>query len=347
MNRKEDAMPTPDFFHRYHYALSEIHGSFDLATTQEAVVRNAALLFRAKGAGLVLFTPDEDALIVSAAFGLSESYRSKGALSPSRSLGETAGRTPVVVRDVAADPRVQYRDAALQEGIRGMIGLPLTGGCVLLGALRLYFAAAPDFPPEEMATLEAFAVQAGLALKKAVYFASMKEAAAEIQAMPAMEHKAALEALLRTVARYARARGSALLLLDPKTRAMGSVVRFGLSEQYRSKGPVFAGVSLGEIEEGRPVIVSDAASDPRVQYKEAAAAEGVKAILGLPVRIGTEVAGALRLYYPFEFQPDADYIVWMEHLAHQAGTALEKARMLIRLKEKSDWYEEMLRHFER
>ena len=37
----------------------------------------------------------------------------------------------------------------------------------------------------------------------------------------------------------------------------------------------------------------------------------------------------------------------MEHLAHQAGTALEKARMLIKLKEKSDWYEEMLRHFER
>jgi len=95
------------------------------------------------------------------------------------------------------------------------------------------------------------------------------------------------------------------------------------------------------------VIVSDAANDPRVQYKAAAAAEGVKAILGLPVRIGGEVAGALRFYYPFEFQPDADYIVWMEHLAHQAGTALEKARMLIKLKEKSDWYEEMLRHFEK
>jgi GAF domain-containing protein len=340
-------MPTPDFFHRYHYALSELHGSFDLAVTEEAVVRNAALLFRAKGAGLILFTPDEDALVISAAFGLSESYRSKGALSPSRSLGETAGRTPVVVRDVAADPRVQYPEEALREGVRSIVGLPLSGGSLLLGALRLYFAAPPDFTPEEMATLEAFGVQAGLALKKAFYFASMKAAAAEIQAMPSMDYKSALESLLRTVAGYARARGSALLLFDPKTKTLSSVVRIGLSESYRSKGPVFAGVSLGEVEEGRPVIVSDAANDPRVQYKGAAAAEGVKAILGLPVRIGGEVAGALRFYYPFEFQPDADYIVWMEHLAHQAGTALEKARMLIKLKEKSDWYEEMLRHFER
>jgi GAF domain-containing protein len=340
-------MPTPDFFHRYHYALSEIHGSFELAVTEEAVVRNAALLFRAKGAGLILFTPDEDALVVSAAFGLSDGYRSKGAISPSQSLGETAGRTPVVVRDVATDPRVQYREEALREGIRSIIGLPLSGGSLLLGALRLYFAGHRDFTPEEMASVEAFATQAGLALKKAFYFASMKEAAAEIQAMPSMEYKPALEALLQTVARYARARASALLLLDRKTKTLGTVVRFGLSDQYRSKGPVFAGVSLGEIDEGRPVIVSNAASDPRVQYKDAAAAENVKAILGLPVRIGNEVVGALRLYYPFEFQPDADYIAWMEHLAYQTGMALEKARTLIKLKEKSDWYEEMLRHFER
>jgi GAF domain-containing protein len=340
-------MPTHDFFHRYTYALSEIHGSFDLTTTQEAVVRNAALLFRAKGAGLILFTPDEDALVISAAFGLSESYRAKGALSPSRSLGETVGRTPIVVRDVATDPRVQYRQEALREGIRSIVGLPVSGGSMLLGALRLYLAEPRDFAPEEMAALEALAVQAGLALKKAFYFASMKEAAAEIQAMPTMDYKSALEALLRTMAVYARARASALLLRDAKTNTLGTVVRFGLSDQYRAKGPVFAGVSLGEVDEGRPVVVSNVATDPRVQYKEAAAAENVKAILGLPVRIGGEVAGALRLYYPFEFQPDADYIAWMEHLAHQAGMALEKARMLIKLKEKSDWYEDMLRHFER
>ncbi len=340
-------MPTPDFFHRFQYAMAEIHRSFDLAATEEAVVRNAALLFRAKGAGLILFTPDEDALAVSASFGLSESYRSKGALSPSRSLGETVGRMPVVVTDVANDPRVQYREEALREGIRSIVGLPLKGGSMLLGALRLYFAERADFTPDEMAGVEAFATQAGLALKKSFYFASMKEAAEEIQSMPTMEHKAALEGLLRTVAHYAAARASALLLLDRKTRTLGSVVRIGLSDKYRSKGPVFAGVSLGEIEQGGPIVVSNVATDPRVQYKEAAAAENIMAILGLPVRMEGEVAGALRLYYSFEFQPDADYIAWMEHLAYQAGVALEKARMLIKLKEKSDWYEEMLRHFER
>jgi len=36
--------------------------------------------------------------------------------------------------------------------------------------------------------------------------------------------------------------------------------------------------------------------------------------------IAGEMAGALRLYYPFEFEPGPDYIMWMEHLAHQVAS---------------------------
>jgi GAF domain-containing protein len=89
------------------------------------------------------------------------------------------------------------------------------------------------------------------------------------------------------------------------------------------------------------------ATDPRIQYKDAAAAEHVSAILGLPIRIGDEIAGALRLYYPFEFEPGPDYIMWMEHLAHQVGIALEKTQLMIKLRERANWYEEVLRDLER
>jgi hypothetical protein len=108
-------MPTADFFHRYIYALGEIHASFDLEATQNAVVRNAVMLFGARGANLMLFNPSEENLLISASFGLSEAYRSKGAISPRKSLGETIDRVPVIVRDVATDPRVQYPDATVKE----------------------------------------------------------------------------------------------------------------------------------------------------------------------------------------------------------------------------------------
>ena len=340
-------MPTADFFHRYLYALSEIHTSFDLETTQNAVVRNAVMLYGARGASLMLFNPNEESLIVSATFGLSEAYRSKGTVSPRKSLGETIDGAPVIIRDVSLDSRIQYPEAAQQEGIRCIVGLPLAAGSALVGALRLYFAQTRGFNPEEMESLQALAHQAGLALKKAFYFASMKAAVSDIQRMPSTDFKEAMQSLLATVAKYGLARGSALLLLDRKTNTLSNVVRYGLSDQYLSKGPVFAGLSLGEVTTGQPVVVSKVASDPRIQYKEAAAAEQVLAILGLPVRIAGEMAGALRLYYPFEFEPGPDYIMWMEHLAHQVGIALEKTQLMIKLRERANWYEDVLKDLER
>jgi GAF domain-containing protein len=340
-------MPTSDYFQRFLSALAEVHRSLDLDVTQNAVVRYATLIFDARGAGLMLFNPSEDNLIVSATFGLSEAYRAKGSISPRQSLGETIQKAPVIIQDVAADPRVQYPEAALQEGVRCIVGLPLAAGSALVGSLRLYFAQPREFSSDEMEALKAFAVQAGMALKKVYYFASIKEAVSEIQGMPSLDFKETLQALLKTVARYGMSRGSALMMFDRKSNTMSSVVRYGLSERYLAKGPVFAGLSLGEVTTGRPVVVSNVATDPRVQYKEAAAAENVKAILGLPVRIAGEIAGALRLYYPFEFEPGPDYIMWMEHLAHQVGIALEKTQLLVKLKERANWYEDVLRDLER
>ncbi len=340
-------MPTADFFHRYLYALSEIHASFDLEATQNAVVRNAVMVCDARGSNLMLFNPSEENLLISASFGLSAAYLTKGTISPRKSLGETIDRVPVIVRDVASDPRIQYPEATLKEGIRCVVGLPLTATSALVGALRLYFAQAREFAPEEMESLQALALQAGLALKKAFYFASMKAAVSDIQRMPSTDLKEAMHSLLATVAKYGLARGSGLLMRDPKTNTLTTVVRYGLSQNYLSKGPVLAGLSLGEVTTGKPVVVSNVANDPRIQYKEAAASEHVLAILGLPVRIGGEIAGALRLYYPFEFEPGPDYIMWMEHLAHQVGIALEKTQLMIKLKERANWYEEVLKDLER
>jgi GAF domain-containing protein len=340
-------MPTADFFHRYLYALAEIHASFDLEATQNAVVRNAVMLYDARGASLMLFNAGEESLIASATFGLSDAYRAKGTVSPRKSLGETIDGAPVIVRDVASDPRVQYPQAALQEGINTIVGLPLTGGSALVGALRLYFAQPRGFTPDEMESLRALTHQAGLALKKAFYFASMKAAVSDIQRMPSTDLKEAMQSLLATVAKYGLARGSGLLLLDPKTNTLSTVFRYGLSDSYLSKGPVLAGLSMGEVTTGKPVVVSKVATDPRIQYKEAAAAEHISAILGLPVRIGDQIVGALRLYYPFEFEPGPDYIMWMQHLAHQVGIALEKTQLMIKLKDRANWYEAVLKDLER
>ena len=340
-------MPTQEFFHRYLQALNDIHGSFSLEKTQTAVVQSAVVLFGARGASLLMFDPGEEHMIVSASFGLSETYKSKGVVNPHQSLGETLLRIPVVVRDVAVDPNVQYREAALQEGIRCIVGLPLSAGSLLAGSLRLYFSQAIDFKPEEMEPLTALAAQASHALKKAFYFASVKTAVFDIERLQEADLKHTMHSLVKTMASYGLARACRLMVVDRATDIMSHMVSYGLSDAYVAKGPVDWKSSLGEVSSGQPVVISDVAADPRVQYREAALAENIRTILGLPVRIGTEAVGALRLYYRFAFEPDADYVEWMQHLTHHVGIALEKARMLAQVHDRSAWYETILKDFER
>lgn len=340
-------MPAQDFFHRYLFALADIHGSLNLETAKDAVVRNAALLFGARGASLMLFEPGGDALKASASFGLSEAYRAKGAISPKVSLGETIQRAPVVVRDVASDPNVQYREAAIQEGIKSIVGLPLKVGGTLAGSLRLYFAQPQSFSLEEMDYLQALATQSGLALRKAFYFAAIHAAVSEIHRLPSLDSlKSALKQLVKSAAEYGHARGCALLLKGLTSGNLESVISYGLSDRYLAKGPLAVGLSLGEVGTGEPVIISDTQSDARVQYKKEAENESVRAIIGLPVWVGRDIVGALRLYYSHEFKPDEDDLMWMEFLAHHAGMAIEKNQMLIQLKDKHDWYKDVLQELD-
>lgn len=332
-----------DFFRRFLYALGEINGSLNPSATKEAVVRNAALLFGARGAAMLLFNAGENTLEGLATFGLSEAYRNKGALSAQSSLGEALKQTPVVIKDVAQDPSVQYREAAIREGIKGIVGVPLSAGPILRGALRLYYAEPHDPSSDELELVKGLAQQGGLALKKALYFAALNAALMEIHQPPSQESlKAALQALVKTAAQYSLARGCALLVIDQSTNTMQSVISHGLSQRYLDKGPIAVGLSLGESATGRPVIISDVGKDERVQYKEEAAAENIKSIIGLPVRAGGAMAGVLRLYFSAVFTPDQDDLMWMESLARHAGLAIEKSRYLIALKDRHDWYKDML-----
>ncbi|CAO0821588.1 GAF domain-containing protein [Desulfarculales bacterium] len=341
-------MGNQEFFHRYLDALAEVHGSLSQKVTEEAVVRSAANLFGARGANLMLFDPSEKkTLIISASFGLSDAYRVKGVISPNKSLGETIQRSLVVVHNINEDPNVQYRNAAIQEGIKSIVGVPLTAGYVLVGAMRLYFAQVKKPSAEEMVYINAFALQAGLALKKSFYFASMNASATEIHSVPSLNFKEALQTLVKTAAQYGHALGCALLLADRDNTTLASVTSWGLSDTYLKKGPVSVGLSLGEINTGQLVIISSVANDPRIQYKEEANVENVRAIVGLPVRVGEKMAGALRLYYSFEFEPDQDDIMWMEFISHQASMALEKNQLLSQLKDKKEWYKNVLSDFDR
>jgi signal transduction protein with GAF and PtsI domain len=120
------------------------------------------------------------------------------------------------------------------------------------------------------------------------------------------------------------AKGCSILLLDQRENQLFHIASYGISEEYRRKGPIFV-VSETQcaICTGEPVFVEDVQKDPRVQYPEAAAKEGIVSMASIPIKSRNATIGVLRIYHaePCTFhKDDVDALcVLTEHL----GLAIE------------------------
>jgi GAF domain-containing protein len=102
---------------------------------------------------------------------------------------------------------------------------------------------------------------------------------------------------------------------------------YGLSDQYVRKGPLSADKSIFDTLKGKPVIIEDAASDPRVQYPLEAKQEGIASIVSLPIILREIVIGVLRLYTAVPCRFAQDDIDFLSAIAMQSGLAIGNAKM--------------------
>lgn len=114
-------------------------------------------------------------------------------------------------------------------------------------------------------------------------------------------------------------------LIDSSGKKLLLLAAHGLSDTYLNRGPVDAEESVIEALQGSPVAITDATSDPRISYTEAAKAEGVRSILVAPIPIRSKIQGVLRLLTRKPRQFDAAEIEFVAAVAEQCGIALENA----------------------
>jgi len=70
---------------------------------------------------------------------------------------------------------------------------------------------------------------------------------------------------------------------------------YGLSDEYIKKGPVSALRSIAQSLEEGPVAIYDVMDDPRIQYPNEAKKEGIASLLSVPIVVGGNVIGAMRV----------------------------------------------------
>ncbi len=124
----------------------------------------------------------------------------------------------------------------------------------------------------------------------------------------------------------------ALFLFNRKTNELELATSFGLSDEYINKGPVSALRSIAQSLEDGPVAIYDVGDDPRIQYPDEARKEGIASILSVPIVVGGNLIGAVRVYTAESWEFTMNDVNFVQALAQIAGGAINMARYVKGLK---------------
>lgn len=134
-----------------------------------------------------------------------------------------------------------------------------------------------------------------------------------------------------------KVKGCTLFLFSRQSDELKLAGNFGLSDDYLNKGPVSSLHSIATALQDRlPVAIFDVADDPRIQYPDAAAREGIASILSVPIIIGENLIGCMRVYTTEPWEFTLNDVNFVQAVAQVVGMALEMCRVNKGLKDSID-----------
>jgi len=317
-----------------------VSSTLTLNEVLELIVKKMAEVLHLKGCTIRLINPRTNTMDLVCSTGLSEKYLQKGPVDLDKSISEALSGRPVIIYDATTDPRMQYPEEAKEEGIATLVAIPMLVKGQVIGAMRLITSEHRDFLMDEVDFACAVAEMGGQAIINAQLFETKVRELEFLKALQqvskainsTLEIQKVLDLLVMTATKTLNIKAAAVRLLDEKRQKMELVASYGLSDAYLNKGPVEADKSIAETLTGTPVCLYDVCTDPRAQYPQAAAEEGIASILSIPIMLKDKVVGTLRLYTGIPRDFTEDEISFASTLAEQAALAMENARMFQKLK---------------
>jgi GAF domain-containing protein len=149
-----------------------------------------------------------------------------------------------------------------------------------------------------------------------------------------LDLKEVLDLILKNAVDSRGLKAGAISLLSKKDNHLKVIAHYNLSQEFINKGPIIADKSMPDaIQTKRPAIIESIDNECQLQYPEACKAEGIKAIVSVPILFKDELIGIIRLYddKPREFTYRE--IEFLTALAEMGGVAIQNARYMQKVKE--------------
>ncbi len=302
----------------------------------DLILQSAVDTLQGKAACLYLVEPGKEELVPLAQKGLSESYFFSRKSRLARKI------VPLVLeagffqsKDAAADPQLEFPEAKKAEGIAAILAVPVMVKGKNIGVFCLFTSAPREFYKEEREFLVFLAQQAGGVLEHARLIDQLRSETRllfdlAVNLSGTLDVKEILRAMSTDIAVALGVKGASIRLLDESKQTLELVASYGLSEKYLQKGPVSAKKSIAQALNGQqPVIIEDAATDKRVQYRKMNREEGIVTILSVPIKTKEKVIGVLRLYSGVKRNFTQDEIMLVTALAYLGGLAIQNASLYL------------------
>jgi GAF domain-containing protein len=180
MTDSSSAGPPPrthkDYYTTLYQTALTISSSLELDEVLQRVVTSITEAMQVKACVLRLLDAHTGELQLSAVYGLSKGYLTKGPVEVKSSLidSEALRGAPVVIHDVRDDSRFQYQEAARREGIVSVLCVPLEVHGKAIGVIRVYTSEPCDFHEDDIQFLSVLASLAALAIENASLYDNLK-----------------------------------------------------------------------------------------------------------------------------------------------------------------------------
>jgi GAF domain-containing protein len=247
-------------------------------------------------------------------------------------------REPLVIEDVAADPRAINATWMHEEGCVSVLYVPLLVRDRLLGVLSLLTRHRHRFGPAELESLVSFGTQAAIGIENATLLQEARTRQGRLETLLEVSRELSriqsLESLLGRIAeacgRLVNAEAAGFRLVEGDELVVAGTAGAGgevLLTPRLKLGQSLSGVVAAT---GQPLVVSDPAADPRVPPAPAEAMRrlGYRGFLGVPAKIGDRVVGVLSLQTRRADGFSPEDVAIASAFASQAAVALENGRLL-------------------
>ncbi len=264
---------------------------------------------------------------------MSETYLNRGPIDAEAGVLAALEGTPIAISDAADDSRVDYPDAARQEGIQSILVAPIPIRGKINGILRLLTRARREFTPLEIEFVAALAEQCGIAIEHAQIYDEQRRQLSYFKAVCEISRvigetrqlNTILDLIVTRLPEVMNLKACTIRLIESTKGQLELKAAYGLTRNYLERGPLDDEMATYFILKGEPVVIPDATTDIHTLYHKEAATEGVGSILAVPISVQGETIGMLRLLTAeVRFFSSAD-INFAMAVAEQGGVAIQNA----------------------